>query len=490
MEAKGTRAILAAGVLLAALAAPAAAAGGHVSVQIVPQLDLDALAGRGAVGLMVPGKGPTVSREEALELLDREALSARECRRACTVRILLSLPPPGDRHNVRRYPVAVLGAGYRGLLVSDSTRIPGLVSISDIVPTARALERGEEPVIEARAESDAPARLARLDRRLDRAHDSRDPATIVLVGLVAVFGGLAALLRSPLFGKAAVLTAPALLLISLGLSSLGIDRRWIVASALAILGAAAALAGGATLRRRGLGVAFACLFAVYLVVLAAWPEVNSLAAIGPHPDGGGRFYGVTNQMQTLLLAPALLAGALLGRRWLLPVALLALFTVGASRTGADGGGTLVLIAAFLALAAGLLKIRVTWLRAAGLAVSTLAGGIALIAIDAALGGSTHVTRAVTGGPDSLADAVGHRLDVSFQGVTGSWYVAAIVLVSLAALIWLATRRPRSAVLDALLVGLAVSLVVNDTPVDVAGFGALSCAAVWVWQRADHDLTRL
>jgi hypothetical protein len=38
------------------------------------------------------------------------------------------------------------------------------------------------------------------------------------------------------------------------------------------------------------------------------------------------------------------------------------------------------------------------------------------------------------------------------------------------------------VLDAVLVALAVSLVVNDTPTDVAAFGALSCAALYVSRR--------
>ena len=47
-------------------------------------------------------------------------------------------------------------------------------------------------------------------------------------------------------------------------------------------------------------------------MLAAWPEVNALAAIGPHPDGGGRFYGVTNEVETLLLAPSLAAAAAAG----------------------------------------------------------------------------------------------------------------------------------------------------------------------------------
>jgi hypothetical protein len=57
-----------------------------------------------------------------------------------------------------------------------------------------------------------------------------------------------------------------------------------------------------------------------------------------------------------------------------------------------------------------------------------------------------------------------------------------VVAGLAGLVWLATRRARFAVLDAALVAVAVSLVVNDTPTDVAAFGALSCGALYVARR--------
>jgi mono/diheme cytochrome c family protein len=49
--------------------------------------------------------------------------------------------------------------------------------------------------------------------------------------------------------------------------------------------------------------------------------------------------------------------------------------------------------------------------------------------------------------------------------------AAVVLGSLAILATVALRARREAVLDAFLVGIAVSLLVNDTPSDVAGIGA-------------------
>jgi hypothetical protein len=46
------------------------------------------------------------------------------------------------------------------------------------------------------------------------------------------------------------------------------------------------------------------------------------------------------------------------------------------------------------------------------------------------------------------------------------------------------------VLDALLVALAVSLVVNDTPTDVAGWGVLSALVLWAWSRSEERLFRL
>src|SRR6185312_4177583 len=97
--------------------------------------------------------------------------------------------------------------------------------------------------------------------------------------------------------------------------------------------------------RRALPWALLALVVAYLVVFAGWPEVNSLAAIGARPDGGGRFYGAGNLTETVLLTVSLEAAALLGRRWLPAVFLLTVITIGWSRAGADGGGIVVLIAA-------------------------------------------------------------------------------------------------------------------------------------------------
>jgi cytochrome c551/c552 len=119
---------------------------------------------------------------------------------------------------------------------------------------------------------------------------------------------------------------------------------------------------------------------------------------------------------------------------------------------------------------------------AGACVVVLA--FALVGIDAALGGSSHVTHAVGGGPGSLLGDFGHRLHISWASATKSSYNIVLFVASAALLVWIGTRTPRHAGVDAMLVALAVSLLVNDTPVDVIGLGALGCLALLRFESVD------
>jgi hypothetical protein len=103
-----------------------------------------------------------------------------------------------------------------------------------------------------------------------------------------------------------------------------------------------------------------------------------------------------------------------------------------------------------------------------------------VGLDALLGGSSHVTSAVGGGPGTLLDDVDRRLRISWAGATSAIHTAFLCLLSLAGLAWLGWRGRQSPVIVAMLVGLAVSLVVNDTPVDVLGYGALGLLALTAW----------
>jgi hypothetical protein len=448
LEASRVKSIVASAVTVTALLSPAAAGAG---VHVVA----DPWAHGGAIGLLVPGHGVTVTRAAALAELARQ-------RPPAGVEVYVALPPPGRTHNIRRYPIAVVGPGFAGLLTSGATRVPGLVSIRD-------LDR-----LSSQADANPRATLARLDLRLHRAHDARNGGILVVMFSALVLAGLALLLRSAWLARAGVLSIPASLSAALLISALGGARPAVTLTALAVLTVGAALA----LARLPLAGVVTGFLALYLIVLAVWPEVNALAIVGPHPDGGGRFYGITNEVETLMLAPILVAAT----AWFWPVAALALATVAWSKAGADGGGILV-----FAVGLGMLRLRLagrglTVRRVAVVVIVAVAVGLALVGLDAAIGGSSHVDRAVHGGPLHVLGVLGHRLHSSWDGVSRTWYSALIAALTGGACLIFAFFRPRIAALDALLVALAFSLLVNDTALDVFGFGALCCAVVYTWGR--------
>jgi hypothetical protein len=340
-------------------------------------------------------------------------------------------------------------AGGPGLLLDPNTRIPGLV--------AAATPRSE---LSVRPDPNAAATVAALAASLRRAHDARAAASVV----VAVVLGLLALValgsRSPLVARAAVLYAPAAI-------ALGLEWR----SALAIGFGALAIALAAAVSRRAFKPLLIAFFGATVVFLWHWPVTNALATIGPHPDGGHRFYGVTNQVETMLLAPALVAG--------LAAAPFALVAIGWSKTGADGGGLLVYATGYTFTLLQRFG-RVTGRSAALAAACVVAFAIALVAIDAATGGSSHVTRALgTALPGDLA----HRLNVSYRGATRSLGAFAMFAFGVVLLGLLVRVRRRPPLLNAMLVALAVSFLVNDTPTDVALWGALGALTVLGFERA-------
>ena len=152
-------------------------------------------------------------------------------------------------------------------------------------------------------------------------------------------------------------------------------------------------------------------------------------------------------------------------------------TIGGARFGADGGGIVVLAVAYLVLVLRLRDRRPTARLVAAVIAGAVALALLLLAVDAATGGSSHVTDAVGDGPVALAGDVADRIELSVRRTAASLGAAAVVLGSLAILLVIARRARRDAVLDALLVALAVSLVVNDTPGDVLGIGAAIAIAL-------------
>ena len=492
-----TRSSVVAATILTAAGLAAQASAGTVSVLVVPPFPPERYANRGAVGLLVPGAGPTVTGAGARASLVRGKTQSSvigglpsgpplfELGTApAQTTIYVSLPPPGTHLNRRRYGIAIVGPGYHGLLVSSHTHVPGLIAIADVAPTVVALRAGRRPVIEARADADVPARLRSLDDRFRHLGGSRLWSRIVILGSTFLLALIAALTRSSLFGRAALLSAPlgvaGVLLLS-ALESTGTPATIALVVLLSIPVALATAAFAST--RLRLSAVFVALIAAFLVVLVVWPEVPALAAIGPRPDGGGRFYGITNSLETLLLVPTLVPAAVLDTVGLVAVGLLALVTVGWSRAGADGGGVIVILAGLAVLAARVRRTELTPRRVVVWAAGVCAVAAALIAIDAVTGGSSHVTRALGGGPSALADDFGHRMHLSYDSATESWRTLAVMLGCLTGIAILVLRRPRTPLLEAFGAAILVSMLVNDSPRDVSLFGLAACAALWSWERA-------
>jgi cytochrome c551/c552 len=440
-----------------------------------------------ALGLYVPAAGATVSRSALIASLRRgkvepAILGGRPGGRILVdVRfgfpstrprqaVYVQLPPPGTHPNTRRYLAAVDAPGFAGILTSDSTRIHGLVSIPDITQTAVALAEAKTPDI--RSVGGTRADLRALDNRMTRVHRDRGWA---MVALVLTYVALLMFTRT-----AAVVASAAAITASLTLSALAATRFWLVLAAVVALTAALAVLGAAW--RRFLPGVVALFLIGYLAVLVWSPETNALAVLGARPDGGGRFYGIGNQIETLLLPPLIAAIVAGGTRWIVPLGLLGLVTIGWSKGGADGGGLVVFAAALAVLFIRLRPAPLTWRRTALAAAAAIALVFALIGLDAALGGSSHVTHSV--GSGSLLTDFGRRLHLSWAVVTRAWYAAALFLGCLAALVWIAAKRPRRPGVDAMLVAVFVSLLVNDTPVDVILLGALGCLALLRFESVD------
>jgi hypothetical protein len=488
--------------LLAALAAcfgEDAAAEQRFTVIVVPGLELDdleSLSRRGAVGLLVPAAGPRTSEETAVAALERGRVRnslrgglpegpplIRFERRNRPPReapaIVLGLPRGGDQPNDRRYPIAVLGAGYGGLLESSSTRIPGIVSIIDVAPTAL----GTQDRLESRAADDAVPRLRELDDRIEENNSTRALASLAVWLSICVLAVLAP--RAAVLAFATVVTA------SLVLGVAGVSTRWAVVAVLvlAVLGLAPAAAFAA---RAPEAVAVVCVAAIagYLAAFAADGRWIALSPLGPTQNA--RFYGLSNLLETFLLLPAFVGAIVLARRGSVlfaAVAVLALVTVSGSRFGADGGGAVVLAAGYTALTALLARSR----RLALLATAAAGAlGIALLfLLDELTGASSHVTRTIRGGPDELAEAFWDRILLSWARATDRVSTALIVAIAVVALALLVVRLLRSgttarraALPLAVVAAVATSLVVNDSPVDVAVTGLVAYLAVEAYTLLD------
>jgi len=328
--------------------------------------------------------------------------------------------------------------GPSGVLTSESTRLHGLITEGDRASGAFDVVAVEDPASTVR----------RLERRIEWNDRWRLPLTIVLAATVLVLAAV-----RPLWALRAIL---------LGLAA----NLW--------LSPLAALAAAAAALALPLGWASAAVVAAYLAVLGLDADAVALSPLGPSQVN--RFYGVNNLIATLLLVPALVGTALL-RRLGVAVAAAAVVAVGGNRFGADGGGLVVLLAALAVLWLRLDDRRLTPRVALATAAAVALAALAFTAVDAATGGSSHVTASLSDGPSGLVTDVADRLEASARRAVSSLGAALVVAAGILVLVAVALRTQPSPLRDALLAALVISVLVNDTPTDVLGLGAVVAVAV-------------
>jgi hypothetical protein len=371
--------------------------------------------------------------------------------------IVVAMPPKGPPGpNDRRYPIVVLGGGFHGLLDSPTTRIPGLVSIVDIAPTALGRKRGS---LTSTATADPLASLASLDLQIHANNRLKLPALIVVACAIALLAAVRP--------RAATTAVPAALLASIALGAAQVTSQPLIVALLTV----GTLGGGLWLARlcrtdsRLLALIVGVLL-VHLVLLAKRPEWVALTPLGPTQNS--RFWGIGNQLETLLLAPllvgAILAGRQFGRIGFGIFTLLGLVLVTDNRFGSDGGGAIVLGVAFAFLGARVLRLGVR-----GFVTLLLLGATAVLALVSSnlrTPGPNHLRSAFGHGLSGLFAVAQNRVPLAYEPALHKWPLvlplALWFVAALALAIRIARRRTTRDLVLAVGLAIGTSLLVNDS----------------------------
>jgi hypothetical protein len=448
------------------------------------------LAVRGAVGLLRPSYGPTTNRRRALAELVRGAevnarlggvpggdplFNASKARvyPNCDMCILLQLPPRGPpTANDQLYRIAVIGRGFHGLLTSPTTRIPGLVSIVDVAPTA--LDHFHSGMSSVPAKGSV-ADLSRLSAQIHGENRLKYAGVFIVAGIVILFA---------LLGWGAARAAiPAALLANLVLGALQVTNE----VAICAIFTATTVVGALSLARvcrdslALLGLIVSVLL-VYMLLFATRPGWAAITPLGP--DQNLRFWGIGDQIATLLLAP-LLMGAVIARQrlgWLgfAAFSLLGLWVMTDNRLGANGGGAIG-----LGLALALLGIRLSRrgvLALVGASGAAAAVVLAIVRHGLAEPGPNHLRSAFGHGVGGLLRVAANRVPLVYTPALHDWPLTLplVLLLIVSGVLAFRVTRARAArdLLLALAAGLIASLLVNDATgfMLAAGIGCASAAA--------------
>jgi hypothetical protein len=435
------------------------------------------LARRGAVGLLRPSYGPTTNRRRALaELVRGTEVNARlggvpkgkpliNTNKAplypnCSNCIVVQLPPRGKPiPNDRLYRIAVIGRGFHGLLTSPTTQIRGLVSIVDIEPTDMGRSSATSLSWTPSKSTASLGQLSRLDHAIGANNRLKFAALFILAGV---------LLALALLGlRAAVTAVPAALLVNLALGVGQVSNEVLLCAAISAGTVLVAFALARLCRSESALLAlYGGVVALYAFLMVTRPEWQAVNPFGPTQNS--RFWGIGNQVETLLLAP-LLAGAFLARRrfgivGFVLFGVFGLVVMTDNRFGADGGGAIALGIALAVLGTRLFKLGARGF--VGLLASAAFAVLWIVSRGLAHPGPNHLRSAFSDHGAGLLSSLESRWPLSYLPALHTWQLVVPLLFVLAASFALAWRFARQqSTRDLLLafgVAIVTSLLVNDS----------------------------
>jgi hypothetical protein len=409
-------------------------------------------------------------------------------------------------------PIGIEGPGFDGNLTSDTTRTNGYVTSTDVAPTileyfgASVLDQMIGQAIRSEGSVD-PGAIEARGARMAVVSTRRGPvigwsllAWVLALGLVVLLARGLAPVAVRLTGLS-VVYLPVMLLVGAALESAQYPEMLLVMLGAPLL---AAITLAALRDYRALAVAAGVTIVAYALDAILGSPLSALSLLGPNPMLGVRFYGIGNELESLLsvlvvggigaglagFAPRLSPGRCAVVFLVLGLVFAGIFASG--KFGADVGAAIdfpmgVAVAA-LVVTGG----RRRWILLVILIPLVV---LALLALaDLLTGANSHFTRSVldAGGLHSLGDTAQRRLEQTARSFVRPVLLIALPVVAIGVIVavlrratladWVRDAPAMRAALIGAVVATIVATVANDSGALLLEIGAayLLVFLGWAW----------
>lgn len=479
-----------------------------------------------------------ISHREKMRAIHAGARFAKQAMESAgdnTTFIIASLSPPGSSKQPLKSayeqltPIIVHGPGFKeGGITSGSTQRNGMVTTVDIAPTVLSilgLQKGATMTGSPMRFGGAgitPENLNGFNLSAVGVKDTRRTAILAYIYIQVALYVLTTLVIAyrKMLNKTSVAVLETLIFMTMGypLFSFYTTKLEHLASqgvliTLLTIGASSGFAVVLMLTRRRalhpiIGVSAITLLVLSLDALLGAPSfVNSI--FGYDPIRGSRFFGIGNEAMSILIANTLLIfGILLEKAWnkwtiLTGCLLCVLITIiiGFPTVGANTGGTIAAVAAFIAMLLQAIKSKAK-ARNAIVAFAAIAAVLGLfIGYDVMHGVQTHMGRSVemiaSGGLQEMVTIATRKLSTNLMVLRYStWSYFLIITLGLLAFLWfrpagvlrgmLADYRGISAAITASIIGGVFGFAFNDSgvliPAIIMSYMIPAVIYLMLWER--------